>query len=1254
MSKINTRDTLRIVALCLAITCASGRADGPPGVGGDPTPQTLIGGPPRSWERGIPVSTYSAVNSYDGNLFTSVALFGWTGKGPDMNIVLFHNSRLAGGASLTETTLSADLGGWSMSFSDHLVLGIDTVIVVYADGRRDKYTLAPYVGPGGEPVWEAPAGVHSVLSQEGSAWKLTHEDQSVFEFDSQGKLTRMVNPIGYYVSIQRGATLGDPTVIWDGLATTPPEAGHRRIEIHRRLLDPQNPNSKVVVDRIVDPLWNTGLPGDRRWIFEYDGKGRLTEIRNPLDARIVIVPDSRGRIDTMTDQRFDSEPERTYDFDYTGNLIFRVTDPVDELGVTLLQEFAWSAGPGTNEYTTTYTDRRSNDWQLIYDTDQSTLLRMINPLTHSRRFEYDAGRNVSKYIDPLLNEWAATYDSRGNMLSVTTPAPFNETKLWTYDTLNNVLTYTDELQNTTTFHYEHPTKPTLLTSIVEPGENGPVTTVFDYYSDDPEQPDHMLRMVTDPNGVSTYFGYDQWGHESYYGEGAFDSQTAGATYPSNLAFTTGLLYNSLPHTSGMPNGPGEAAHTGTVHWNSSCQPTWSRCEGGGGVAGGGTPQVPPGFPALPCSDTSLSAATRRITGGSYDGMGRMLTLDLLLNYEHVSAGSRTIEKAYDHLGEPAAAQVLTDEYDSDGIDSLTRGFDYTYLASLGQILTTGPDGLESVRQFDAAGRLEYFRRGPSSSPVVSATLTHYADDLVETIAFENGATISYSYDNARRIENITHRNASGSPELTLDYTYTARGEIETIIENLGLPGQSAQAFTYDKQGQLRSECRDDIVACPTTNGVYHIEYTYDDGGNRLTKEDSIANTKEVYHYDLEPQFGDSENNRLMYYESFDTSTGSDVLSATTWFYYNQFGNTSRVVTQTAGEPGVTAIRFEYGHDRTAVTYVIGETWQPGQCGSYSLTFAREFRYDSERRRYLSRSLDPSLLQSGVYSPLSDTWSDYDDDYIYGDHSIAIDPPVGTPPTLANDRSFETGAGVVAIDGTSSQSTYFHTDHVGTVRMTSNEAGGLGSNYYYTAFGEQVCLGACPGWSEGDRFGFAAAWGYQSHGEFPFLHVGARYYDPATGRFLQRDPIGIRGGLNVYLYANGDPLMFVDPYGLDFWGSAGGFFLDITGGRGKTWLDRWADRSKGATGTCVGGGVGAVGSGAYAIPKNKGTVLPGQKSRTSRAGSWLRRNLPKHGGKAAKGLKFAGPICAGLGGIYDLANHTREAAYAWYGIPPGMY
>lgn len=44
-------------------------------------------------------------------------------------------------------------------------------------------------------------------------------------------------------------------------------------------------------------------------------------------------------------------------------------------------------------------------------------------------------------------------------------------------------------------------------------------------------------------------------------------------------------------------------------------------------------------------------------------------------------------------------------------------------------------------------------------------------------------------------------------------------------------------------------------------------------------------------------------------------------------------------------------------------------------------------------------------------------------------------------------------------------------------------------------------------------------------------MGQRWYDPSTGRWLSRDPIGFRGGSNLYQYAKSSPLTRVDPNGL---------------------------------------------------------------------------------------------------------------------------
>ena len=56
---------------------------------------------------------------------------------------------------------------------------------------------------------------------------------------------------------------------------------------------------------------------------------------------------------------------------------------------------------------------------------------------------------------------------------------------------------------------------------------------------------------------------------------------------------------------------------------------------------------------------------------------------------------------------------------------------------------------------------------------------------------------------------------------------------------------------------------------------------------------------------------------------------------------------------------------------------------------------------------------------------------------------------------------------------------------------------------------------------------------------------ARDYDSAIGRYIESDPIGLRGGLNTYAYVRDSPLRFVDPRGLVGWkgglGGGGGYY-----------------------------------------------------------------------------------------------------------------
>ncbi|MDQ7005867.1 MAG: RHS repeat-associated core domain-containing protein, partial [Acidobacteriota bacterium] len=81
---------------------------------------------------------------------------------------------------------------------------------------------------------------------------------------------------------------------------------------------------------------------------------------------------------------------------------------------------------------------------------------------------------------------------------------------------------------------------------------------------------------------------------------------------------------------------------------------------------------------------------------------------------------------------------------------------------------------------------------------------------------------------------------------------------------------------------------------------------------------------------------------------------------------------------------------------------------------------------------------------------------------------------------------------------------------------------------YDPYGKAVSLPSWQGAPVPVSYGFTGARWEESTGLYLMHH---RWYDPATGRFIEQDPIGESGGLNVYAYVGASPTMKTDPSGL---------------------------------------------------------------------------------------------------------------------------
>jgi len=214
---------------------------------------------------------------------------------------------------------------------------------------------------------------------------------------------------------------------------------------------------------------------------------------------------------------------------------------------------------------------------------------------------------------------------------------------------------------------------------------------------------------------------------------------------------------------------------------------------------------------------------------------------------------------------------------------------------------------------------------------------------------------------------------------------------------------------------------------------------------------------------------------------------------------------------------------------------------------YQADRAMQFRFDSARGRWLAAGLDPPTTLATESYPNSGwalagdmLFTDYLGDLPYNDGVLDQSTYAHSDATrylgLAAERDISSGA-----------ETYYHGDLIDSTVLTTDAAADSDVRVAYTAFGEILTTGdpgeaGAPGGSAPEgapRYQYAGGYGYESgllalQGADTTLppitlqHLGHRWYQPDSGRFVQRDPIGIAGGLNVYAYVRNAPGKHVDP------------------------------------------------------------------------------------------------------------------------------
>jgi RHS repeat-associated protein len=98
-----------------------------------------------------------------------------------------------------------------------------------------------------------------------------------------------------------------------------------------------------------------------------------------------------------------------------------------------------------------------------------------------------------------------------------------------------------------------------------------------------------------------------------------------------------------------------------------------------------------------------------------------------------------------------------------------------------------------------------------------------------------------------------------------------------------------------------------------------------------------------------------------------------------------------------------------------------------------------------------------------------------------------------------------------------------TDHLGSLRDVTDANGNLVTEYDYDLWGNRTRIQG----TQDFNLGFTGHWVIKDLVLAPF-----RTYNPYLGRWISRDPLGEKGGINLYGYVGNDPVDGIDTFGLD--------------------------------------------------------------------------------------------------------------------------
>jgi RHS repeat-associated protein len=1035
-------------------------------------------------------------------------------------------------------------------------------------GRRTSYTYTAWDAPASVTK---PAGGVTTLTYNNDRQPLTQADAvggvTQTGYDSQGRPSTVTDPAG-------NTTTRSYDVAGRVVATTDP-LGHVQRTAYGSAGWPvsttdatgftttyvYDPAGRVI--RTIDPLGEVTQTGYNRsndvtarqtpngatWSYTYDNAGRVTRVTTGRGGYSTIAYDLDDRPVSVTDaNNFVSATS----YDAIGRLK-TTTDPLGTV-TTYTYDDPTRSVTVTDALGTVSGTTRDYAGQIVSSTDGSGRVttyeynldgmptRQTAPGGGVTVTSYDLADRVLSTTDPTNRTTSSTLDALGRPTEI--DGPGGSTEHYSYDAAGNPVSYTDPTGAVTHYTYDADNHPVQVTDAL----NASTTTGYDALG--------RVAAVLDPTGVAETIGYDPVGRI------AVDADTTGASWQTSYDLNGNVTKTVDP-----------AGVTQTYQYDTGDRLS-SQYNSTNGY-----------FSYTYDHDGRLTQrADPRTMSYSYDIRGRVIGQKDAYNNQTVLGydGQGRITSStppsghgqtwtYDNAGRLATAadgagDTSAYAYDAAGrlqTVTLPKGGVYAYGYDAAGRATTATDPLNRVTGwgYDNDGRLTSTTK-PSGAAItygydpvgdqtsVSATdvgTRHMTYDAAGrlTSASGNGSTLAYAYDNRGLLASSTDSRG----QTTYGYDIAQRldlraapGTVPTIFTYdpvTGTPqvlrGPFAINYTYNSAGQLTD-------TSGTTPSVLGGESRSYDANGRPTTSDLNGNPSYTVTYNAdglvaslkqsEPNNGAGNTTAFTYDSANRLATAAlsrnNTLVSTTTYGWDADGNrTSVAVTgqaavttsfDLADEPVIASDGSTFGMDPDGnLTAVIGG---PAPA-TYSYDALGEMTGAITATGNVSYGRDP-LGRTASRSTISGTTTNF-----YGDSSSTLAAQRTTTGSLVNlvrdPRNMLQGldpSGGAALRVRLS----VHGDIDGVYSDTSSS---LIWSAIYDPFGATTTAGTAP----------PVPLDFQGMGHDPatgLIDMGARSYDPRTGRFTSPDSIAGDPrsvvSLNRYLYGNASPLNFVDPDG----------------------------------------------------------------------------------------------------------------------------